>query len=103
MLDISIGAINFFSLLYNPGDIKAQKLYTDIGKVIATDKSRINLKGARNGEATSTAIILDPSGKTFKRGDAKKLYIELAKGVNKIAQKMIAEIIISNLFLSSNK
>ena len=38
-----------------------------------TDKSNINLKGARNGEATSTAIIEDPLGKISVRGNASKL------------------------------
>jgi len=31
------------------------------------------LKGARNGEATSTAIIEDPLGKISVRGNASKL------------------------------
>ena len=58
---------------YKAGDTKAQKLYIEIGKVITTDKSNINLKGARNGEATSTAIIEDPLGKISVRGNASKL------------------------------
>ena len=53
--------------------IQTQKLYIEIGKVITTDKSNINLKGARNGEATSTAIIEDPLGKISVRGNASKL------------------------------
>tara|TARA_B100001248_G_C27129080_1_gene339258 strand:+ start:263 stop:484 length:222 start_codon:yes stop_codon:yes gene_type:complete len=73
VLEISIGATNIFSLLYKPGDTKAQKLYIEIGKVITTDKSNINLKGARNGDATSTAIIEDPSGKISVRGNASRL------------------------------
>ena len=45
----------------------------EIGKVITTDKSKINLKGARKGEATSTAIMVDPLGKISVSGNASKL------------------------------
>jgi hypothetical protein len=103
VLDIKIGATNFFSFLYRPGEIKAQKLYIDIGKVIATDSSKINLNGAKKGEATSTAIIFVPTGRTLNKGNDKKLYIEFAKGVRSTAHTAIEEIIISNLFLSSKR
>ena len=103
MLDIKIGATNFFSFLYKPGEIKAQKLYIDIGKVIAMDNSRINLNGARKGEATSTAIMLAPSGRTLNKGNDKKLYIVFAKGVRSRAHTAIEEIITNNLFLSSKR
>ena len=52
----------------------------DIGKVIAIASSTINLNGARKGAATSTAIILEPSGRTLNNGKARKLYIVFAKG-----------------------
>ena len=71
--------------------------------MIAIESSRINLKGAKKGDATSTAIILEPSGKTFNNGSAKKLYILFAKGVSKRAQIATVEIIINSLFLSSKR
>jgi len=74
-----------------------------MGKVIATDSKRISLNGAKNGDATSTAIIFDPSGSAFKRGKDNKLYKEFENGVSNIAQMIIDEIIISNLFLSSKR
>ena len=103
MLEIKIGAKNFFSLEYRPGAINAQKLYIDIGKVIATAKRITNLNGARKGEATSTAIIVEPSGRTFNKGSDKKLYIVFAKGDRSIAHIRIDDIIISNLFLNSKR
>ena len=98
-----MGITNFFSFLYSPGATKAQKLYIETGKVIAIERSKINLKGAKKGDATSTAIILEPSGKTFNNGSAKKLYILFANGVSIRAQIAIVEIIISSLFRSSKR
>ena len=98
-----MGITNFFSFLYSPGATKAQKLYIETGNVIAIERSRINLKGAKNGDATSTAIILEPSGKTFNNGSARKLYILFANGVSRRAQIATVEIMIKSLFLSSNR
>ena len=67
------------------------------------DESKINLNGARKGDATSTAIILEPSGSTLNKGMDKKLYIVFANGDNKMVHIAIDEIIISSLFLSSSR
>tara|TARA_X000000368_G_C22724930_1_gene576915 strand:+ start:118 stop:345 length:228 start_codon:yes stop_codon:yes gene_type:complete len=42
---------------------------------------RVNLKGAKKGDATSVAIMLLPSGNFAIRGLATKLYISLEKGI----------------------
>ena len=42
---------------------------------------RVNLKGAKKGDATSVAIMLLPSGNIAIRGLATKLYISLEKGI----------------------
>ena len=42
---------------------------------------RVNLKGAKKGDATSVAIMLRPSGNLAIRGLATKLYISLEKGI----------------------
>ena len=72
-------------------------------KVIATDNNNISLNGAKKGDATSTAIMFDPSGSAFKRGKDNKLYNEFEKGVSNKAQMTTDVIIISNLFLSSKR
>ena len=90
-------------MLYRPGEINAQKLYIEIGKVIAIASSTINLKGARKGAATSTAIMLEPSGRTLNSGKDRKLYIVFAKGDSKIAHTTIEETIIKILFLNSRR
>jgi hypothetical protein len=38
-----------------------------LGNVIATASNKINLNGARKGDATSIAIIFDPSGRTLNK------------------------------------
>ena len=83
--------------------MNAQKLYIETGNVIATARSKISLNGARKGEATSTAIMLDPSGRTLNKGIDRKLYMVLAKGDSRIAHIPIEDIMISSLFLSSSK
>ena len=67
------------------------------------DRSRISLKGAKKGEATSTAIIFDPSGRTLNNGKERKLYIEFAKGLRARAHTAIEQVIINSLFLSSKR
>ena len=44
------------------------------GNVITIESNKISLNGAKNGEATSTAIMLESWGRTFVKGNAKKLY-----------------------------
>ena len=63
----------------------------------------INLNGARNGEATSTAIIEEPRGSALSKGCDKKLYRVFAKGDKSTAHIATDEIIIRSLFLNSKR
>ena len=43
------------------------------------DNINANLKGAKNGAATSVAIMFDPAGNTSNNGVETKVYSSLAK------------------------
>jgi hypothetical protein len=61
------------------------------------------LKGIKNGDATSIAIISLPSGSAFNRGIDKILYISPENGIKNINITKTDNNILVNLLLSSNK
>ena len=62
-----------------------------------------NLKGIKNGEATSIAIISLPSGRAFKSGIDKMLYISPEKGISSMNIINTANSILVSLPLNSNR
>jgi hypothetical protein len=61
------------------------------------------LKGIKNGDATSIAIISLPSGSAFNKGMERILYISPEKGINSTNITKTDNKILVNLLLSSNK
>ena len=68
MLVRKIGPINFFSDEYNPGATKLHIWWRMNGILIKKEVTKASLKGVRNGEATSVAIMLEPGGMRFLSG-----------------------------------
>ncbi|MNE89322.1 hypothetical protein D3C80_1867240 [compost metagenome] len=57
-----------FSCLYRPGAMKPQIWCRITGIAINRDTIMVSLKGVRNGDATSVAIIVAPAGKLARSG-----------------------------------
>ncbi len=68
MLDTSSGSATRFSCLYRPGAMKPQTCARITGMARNSATTMVSLNGARNGEATSVAIMLVPSGRKRRNG-----------------------------------
>ncbi len=73
------------------------------GKEINIAQNRVNLKGVKNGEATSVAIMLPPSGNFSIKGMAIKLYIWFAKGRKTSAIRKTQIMLFRAAVLNSNR
>ena len=74
MFKRSINNIDINLITENPKVSKIRlKILRNLSKICHIPLSKINLKGARKGEATSTAIMVDPLGKISVSGNASKL------------------------------
>ena len=71
VLETSKGNTKRFSRLYNPGAIKLHAWCKITGIARKIDKTNVSLNGVRNGDATSVAIILVPSGICRNNGSAR--------------------------------